>query len=254
MPSGWTRWILEQHQFPFELVFPPEIDAGNLRQRFDVIVFPSGAVPRPGVVPNSAEAYGDSNSGGGPAPADVPAPYRDRIGRFSAAKSVDPLRAFLEAGGTIVTVGTSGHLASHLGLPVRNALVERAAGAKGERTLPREKFYIPGSILRMNLDPAAPANAGMAAEVDVFFDENQVFRLLPEAETQGLRRLAWFASDAPLRSGWAWGQQHLKDGVTAFEAPIGRGRLLVFTPEITFRAQAQGTFRLLFNALVGEAP
>ena len=98
------------------------------------------------------------------------------------------------------------------------------------------------------------ANAGMAAEVDVFFDENQVFRLLPEAETQGLRRLAWFASDAPLRSGWAWGQQHLKDGVTAFEAPIGRGRLLVFTPEITFRAQAQGTFRLLFNALVGEAP
>jgi hypothetical protein len=254
MPSGWTRWILEQHQFPFELVFPPEIDAGNLRQRFDVIVFPSGAVPRPGLVTSSGDAYGDSSSGGGPAPADVPAPYRDRIGRFSAAKSVDPLRAFLEAGGTIVTVGTSGHLASHLGLPVRNALVERAAGAKGERTLPREKFYIPGSILRMNLDPAAPANAGMAAEVDVFFDENQVFRLLPEAETQGLRRLAWFASDAPLRSGWAWGQQHLKDGVTAFEAPIGRGRLLVFTPEITFRAQAQGTFRLLFNALVGEAP
>jgi hypothetical protein len=106
---------------------------------------------------------------------------------------------------------------------VRNALVERAAGAKGERTLPREKFYIPGSILRMNLDPAAPANAGMAAEVDVFFDENQVFRLLPEAETQGLRRLAWFASDAPLRSGWAWGQQHLKDGVTAFEARLYPG-------------------------------
>jgi hypothetical protein len=94
----------------------------------------------------------------------------------------------------------------------------------------------------------------MAAEVDVFFDENQVFRLSPEAEAQGVRRLAWFASEAPLRSGWAWGQQHLKDGVTAFEAPVGSGRLLVFTPEITFRAQAQGTFRLLFNALLSAAP
>jgi len=254
MPSGWTRWILEQHQFPFELVFPPEIDAGNLRQRFDVIVFPSGAVPRPGPVASTGDAYSDSASGGGPAPADVPAPYRDRIGRFSSAKSVDPLRAFLEAGGAIVTVGTSGHLAAHLGLPVRNAVVERAAGAKAERALPREKFYIPGSILRMNLDPAAPANAGMATEVDVMFDENQVFRLTPEAEAQGIRRLAWFATEAPLRSGWAWGQQHLKDGVVAFEAPVGLGRLLVFTPEITFRAQAQGTFRLLFNALLGAGP
>jgi hypothetical protein len=90
--------------------------------------------------------------------------------------------------------------------------------------------------------------------VDVYFDENQDFRLAPEAVARGLRPLAWFGGEAPLRSGWAWGQHYLKDGVVGFEAPVGAGRLLVFAPEITFRAQTHATFRLLFNALYATAP
>src|SRR5690606_38765495 len=27
MESGWTRWLLEQFQFPFQVVFPQELDA-----------------------------------------------------------------------------------------------------------------------------------------------------------------------------------------------------------------------------------
>jgi hypothetical protein len=83
----------------------------------------------------------------------------------------------------------------------------------------------------------------------VFFDESPVYRLLPDAEAKRVRRFVWFDTDAPLLSGWAWGQGALKDGVAAFEAQIGKGRLLVYGPEITFRAQPHGTFRLLFNAL-----
>jgi hypothetical protein len=62
----------------------------------------------------------------------------------------------------------------------------------------------------------------------------------------------WFSTDKPLRSGWAWGQSYLRDGVAAFEAPVGAGKLTVFGPEITFRAQSQGTFKLLFNQLYGN--
>ena len=51
----------------------------------------------------------------------------------------------------------------------------------------------------------------------------------------GLRPVAWFSSDAPLRSGWAWGQKYLQDGVVVIDAPVGKGRLLLFGPEITFR-------------------
>ena len=69
------------------------------------------------------------------------------------------------------------------------------------------------------------------------------------SDAAGIRPLMWFDTDRPLRSGWAWGQEYLKDGVAAAEAPVGGGRLLLFGPEITFRAQPHGTFRMLFNAL-----
>jgi hypothetical protein len=183
-----------------------------------------------------------------PTEAEMPAQYRNRLGKFTPAKSLPALQAFLEAGGTIVTVGTSANLAYHLRLPVRNALVETGADRR-EVSLPREKHYVPGSILRMALDPGLPVSRGLPAEVDVYFSSNHVFRLAPEAVARGVRPLAWFSSATPLRSGWAWGQHYLKDGVTAFEAPVGAGRLYVFGPEITFRAQAHGTFKLLFNTL-----
>jgi hypothetical protein len=50
-------------------------------------------------------------------------------------------------------------------------------------------------------------------------------------------------------SGWAWGETYLKNGVVAFEAKVGKGKLYAFGPEITFRGQAHGTFKLLFNEL-----
>ncbi len=250
MPSGWTRLLFEQFGFDFDVVFPPQLDAGGLRAKYDVIVFPSGAIPR--------ASGGDGGSGGysavrEPAQSEMPPEYRGRSGRFTAAKTVPALRAFLEAGGVIVTVGTSANLAYHLDLPVRNALVE-TGGPRRDQPLSREKYFVPGSILRLSLDPSAPATAGMEREADIYFDSSHVFRLAPEAVKAGLRPLGWFSSAAPLRSGWAWGQHHLKDGVTAFEAPVGQGRVFVFAPEITFRAQTHGTLKLLFNTLYRTAP
>jgi hypothetical protein len=73
---------------------------------------------------------------------------------------------------------------------------------------------------------------------------------MPEAISQHkIKPLAWFSSDQPLRSGWAWGQQYLKDGVAAFEATVGSGKLYAFGPEITFRSQTYSTFKLIFNQL-----
>ena len=61
--------------------------------------------------------------------------------------------------------------------------------------------------------------------------------------------MAWFSSAAPLRSGWAWGQKYLENGVAVVDAKLGRGRVLIFGPEITFRAQSHATFKFLFNAI-----
>jgi len=101
----------------------------------------------------------------------------------------------------------------------------------------------------MAVDNKHPAAQGAADHVDVFFDNNQVFDLGPEAALKGVRPIAWFDSSAPLRSGWAWGQGYLNGGVAGLEATIGKGHLIVWTPEITFRAQPHGTFKFLFNGI-----
>ena len=119
-----------------------------------------------------------------------------------------------------------------------------------ERKLPGEKFYIPGSVLRVSLDSTAQPAWGMDGAADVYFDESPVFDINPAAYANGtVRPIAWFADDKPLRSGWAWGQAYLRNGVAAFVATVGQGRLYTFGPEITFRAQTHGTFKLLFNQL-----
>jgi hypothetical protein len=154
----------------------------------------------------------------------------------------------MEAGGTVITIGKSTSLAYHLKLGVSDALVEMNKGIL--TPLPSEKFYIPGSILRVSIDTTQSSCWGMESGADVIFDSSPVFRIKPEAVNQRkIKPIAWFSSDEPLRSGWAWGQQYLKDGVAAFEAEVGSGKLYAFGPEITFRSQTYSTFKLIFNQL-----
>jgi hypothetical protein len=184
---------------------------------------------------------------------DIPAEFRPWLGRISADTSVPELKRFMEQGGTVVTIGTSTNLAYHLKLPVKNALVEKTATG-AERPLSGTKYFIPGSILTASFDSTQPAAWGMPAQADVNFENSPVFRLDSGAVSQGVKPIAWFSTDKPLRSGWAWGQAYLKDGVAAFMAPVGSGRLYAFGPEITFRGQSHGTFKLLFNELYATAP
>ena len=163
----------------------------------------------------------------------------------------ESLKEFLESGGDIVTIGTSANLAYHLQLPVRNALVEVVNGK--EKNLPGEKFYIPGSVMQITVDNKQKENWGLGNKADVYFSASPVFKLLPGAISNGdVTPLAWYASDKTLRSGWAFGQSYLQDGVAAFVAKVGKGHLYVYGPEITFRAQTHGSYKMLFNQLFDQ--
>jgi hypothetical protein len=232
-PSGWTRWMLERFEFPFELVYAQALDAGNLATRFDVIILTSEAVLSRGL-------------DDAPSPERLPEQYRATTGAISRARTLPQLRQFVEDGGTLIAIGGSTSIGQALGLPVTSALVEAAADGT-TRALVREQFYVPGSILRMRVDNSTPLGYGFEPEVDVFFDNSPVFRV---PEGVGARRVGWFASASPLRSGWAWGQRYLEGGVGVVDAELGRGRVLLFGPEINFRAQPHGTFKFLFNGIL----
>ncbi|WP_129717074.1 M14 metallopeptidase family protein [Pedobacter sp. SYP-B3415] len=239
MASGWVRWLMEQFHYKATVIYPQDIDAGNLNSKFDVIVFVGGAIP---------SLQQPANRATGPEPADVPEEFRHTIGRISAEKSIPQLKTFAEAGGKIVTIGSSTNLAYHLGLPVKSAVTELVDGR--ERKLPGEKYYVPGSVLQAVVDLSGNATYGMDRQTDVYFDDSPVFKRDTAAKTAyTIKPLMWFGSATPLRSGWAWGQSYLNGSIAAFESNYGRGKFLAFGPEITFRAQTHGTFKLLFNQL-----
>ncbi|MFN8579991.1 MAG: M14 family metallopeptidase [Gemmatimonadaceae bacterium] len=252
MPAGHTKWLLEQFEFPYEVVFPQTLDAGNLRQKFDVLVFVTGAIPAVrrqggGELSSLTDFFNRQ-----PAADAVPAEWRPTLGRVTAEKTIPEIKKFIEDGGVVITIGTSTNLAQHLGLPVKDQLVERTPTGE-ERELPREKFYVPGSLLRVAVDNSQPLAAGLGKDVDVFFDDSPTFRLEPDAGLHGVHAVAWYDTAKPLRSGWAWGQNYLEGGVAIAEADVGRGKVFLFGPEILFRGQPHGTFKFFFNGIYSDS-
>lgn len=239
--AGWLRFVLEQFEFSFDTIYPQGLDAGNLIAKYDVIVFPTGSIPVASGLPGRDAYYPRV------APSSVPEEFRNRIGAVTTERTIPELRRFLEAGGTVVTMGSATNLATHLKLPLTNHLVERTQGT--DRPLPRESFYVPGSILRIAVDNRHPLAFGAPRSVDVYFDDSPVFSLAPSSGPDAMRRVGWFEGPQSLRSGWAWGQRHLDGGTAVAEARIGLGTLVLLGPEVTFRAQPHGTFRFLFNSL-----
>ena len=232
MASGWTRWIFEQFEFPYTKVFPQEIDKGGLDKKYDVLVFQTDVIGREASVRRQ------------PAAADIPAEYRPMLGAVTREKSYPRIADFAKAGGTVVTVGNAGSLGEALGLPVTDPLTK--AGKDGKRVpLAATEFYIPGSILSAKFDVSDPIAFGMPETADVFYYNSPVFTVTDPAA----KKVAWFDSETPLRSGWAWGQKALNGTTAVVDAKLGKGHVFLLGPEVTSRAQPYSTFKLLFNGI-----
>src|SRR5439155_15172325 len=117
---------------------------------------------------------------------------------------------FLEDGGIVFTTEGATGVARQLGVPVQNHLAD----------VGREKFFVPGSVLRTKVDPTAWVAWGMDEDLDVMFRNSPTFKLTDDDAAKGVKKVAWFDGKTPLRSGWAWGQQHLEGGVAVVEAPV----------------------------------
>jgi hypothetical protein len=260
MPSGWLRWLLEKFEFPFEVVYPQILDAGGLKNSFDVIIFPSdtyatgarGGPVTPDMVARlkASAATGMAGAGGGhydPPAESIPEEYRSMLGGLTVNKTVPPLKIFVQQGGTVIALGSSATIGQSMGLPVTDHLAEKLPDGT-ERHLPTSKFYVPGSVLMAKFNNEDPLAYGMPSDGYIFFDSNPVFDLDPSARIQA-HRVAWFGSKAPLYSGWAVGQQYLENGELATEASVGQGKLVLIGFEATFRGTPHSTFKLLFNGL-----
>jgi hypothetical protein len=239
MPSGWNRWLLEQFEFPYTVVYPQRLDAGALRKDFDVVILPDSL----GIPSHGQKLV--RRGPGQPKPEDIPAQYRSWLGAISAEKTAPQIEAFLKAGGAVIAVGDSTGVSDMLKLPVANPLVETVDGKT--TPLPSTRFYIPGSVVRAQVDGAQPLAFGVSPTVAMFFDSSPVFRVADGAK--GIRAVASFQGDNPLMSGWALGQKRLDGAAAVVDACVGKGHLFLMGPEVNQRAQSHAAFKFLFNGL-----
>jgi hypothetical protein len=230
MDEGWTSWVLEQFGFPYKSVFDAEIKAGKLNDTYDVIILPNDST---GMM--SGERV--TPFGGGQPPV-YPEEYRSGLGKEGA----EALKAFVEKGGTIVTMGEAGAYAiEKFGLPVRNVLA-------GEKTT---DFWCPGSTLRVKFDTAHPLAYGMPSQgLAVFLAGSQVYEVLRSDRNERVETIATFVDREVLQSGWLIGEAKIAKKAAMVSVSLGQGKVVLIGFRPQHRAQAHGTFKLLFDSLV----
>jgi hypothetical protein len=234
MDEGWTRWLLEQYEFNLKSLDNKTISGGKLNDSVDVIIVPD--VDKNVIIDGKPRAEG--------AMArffeEPPPEYAGGIGR----DGVKALKDFVAAGGTIVTLGSSGDLLiDEFGIPMRNALAGTARGS--------DELTVPGSLLRMNFDNTHPVGYGMPAQAAAFVSEPIAYSTFTPTPDVQRTILAWYPNDEEdiLMSGYIAGANRLTRRAAAVGFTQGKGKLVLFGFRVQNRAQTEATFKLLFNAI-----
>ncbi len=230
MDEGWTRFVLDDFDFGYTSLANSDVQAGALRDRFDVIVMPS-EIPLERLIEGSTDDT-------------TPPEYRGGIGE----EGVEHLQAFVREGGTLVTFERGDQLViEHFGVPVKNAL----------DGLDEQELFLPASLLRLELDEDHPLSAGSPAEVVAKWAGGRAYEPADfGGEASGVRSVGRWASDPDrvLASGLLHGAEHLAGKSAILDVDYGAGRILMYGFRVQHRGQTHGTFKLLFNALLNDGP
>jgi hypothetical protein len=230
--EGWTRWLLEQYEFPFTNVLDAEVKAGRLRGRFDVLIIPA----------MDTESIIKGHESG-----TVPPKYAGGI----SAEGVRNIGEFVEQGGTLITLRQGCFFAlDTLGLPVADALKGlRPPGRRQAMVAADVKFACPGSVLSMEFDTNHPVAYGMPKEAPAMFYQGTAFDILSTFQGKTPRVISKYPEGDLLMSGYLKGEEYLANKAAAVDVPLGKGRVILFGFGVKQRAQPHGTFKMLFNSL-----
>jgi hypothetical protein len=227
MDEGWTRYVLDTFNAPYQSLRDAAINDTNLRANFDAIVLPSDRTREP--VADSGTPAAEGGAG-------------------ISDKGFVNLARFVEDGGTLICFdGSCGAVIKRWHLPLRNVL-------EGLRS---SEFYCPGSILRIDVDTSSPIARTMAKDVDAYFIGSSAFEITntpkpvydaPQTPWP-TRVIARYAKENVLRSGWLLGEDKIRGRVALAEVTMGKGRIVLFAFRPQHRGQTWGTFPLIWNAI-----
>jgi len=232
MDEGWTRWLLEQYDFTYKNLDNKEAKAGKLLENYDVVLLPD--VTKEVIL----EGKPKREEGEMKYFPEFPPEYSGGIGKEGARN----LKDFVEKGGTLVALASAcDFVIDEFNVPAVNTLARTRS----------EEFNCPGSLLRIHIDPAHPVTYGMPETAAAFVNERIAFRTTVPGSEITRRVLAWYPADAEdiLLSGWIHGAERLERRAAALAMTYGKGKIVLLGFRVQHRAQTEGTFKLLFNAL-----
>ncbi|HET9723859.1 MAG TPA: M14 family zinc carboxypeptidase [Actinomycetota bacterium] len=156
-----------------------------------------------------------------------------RLGKAGRAN----LRAWVEGGGRYIGWRGGAELAARLGLTTA--------------ILKKPHSDIPGSLIRVAVDPASPLATGVGSFDWVYYEYDLVMNAsggtapvtYPVAGTEDF-----------FVSGYEEGAEELGGTAAVVDEPVADGRVVLFTTDPNYRAFTQGSQELLWNALFGPDP
>ncbi len=241
MDEGWTRYVFDDLDVPYKTIHNDAFKGTkdkkvDLKSSFDVIVFAdeSADIIKTGKPSATSEftRYFMSN---------YPPEYEGGIEK----EGVEALKAFVEAGGILVTLNGASELAlKDLDPPARNAL-ERV-----ERT----RFFCPTSLLRIEVDNTVPIGYGMPVKAAAMFSDSLAINTrVPPAEWDRKVVASYPESDV-LLSGWLLGEDMIARKAAVVDTQYKKGHIIMIGFVCQHRAQSHGTYKFLLNALLYPQP
>jgi len=223
MDEGWTRWVFEQRNrarcdAAYQTITDKDIRSGNLRVHS--ILFPDQG---------AAQILNGYRKGSMP----------DELTGGIGKEGVENLQKFVEAGGTLVFLNNASDFAiEQFKLPLRDVT----------RGLARKDFFIPGSILRTEIDVKHALANGMEKDSIAWFEGSPAFEVAQDARVEVIAR---YPSDPKnvLLSGWALGAEKIAGKAALVSVPMGNGHVVLFGFRPQYRAQSSATYPLMFNAM-----
>jgi hypothetical protein len=251
MDEGWTRFVLENYEFPLASISNEKIRSGEFAREVDVLLFPDVS---PSIIsigePDRSSSYRrwwtpmPPEYSGGIDTAPKPDGEEKKKDEARKTRGGERIKKWVEAGGTVVALdGSSQYFIDLFELPVTNVLDK----------VSRSEFNCPGSSLRVNMNLESPLSFGMRAEEVVYFSNSPAFRTRVPDPRFGRTVIARYPDDDKdiLVSGYLEGGERLEKRAAVVEYSVGKGRVILigFLPQ--HRAQPLRTFKLLFNTLYG---
>jgi hypothetical protein len=240
--TGWVRFTFDTFGIPYDLIYKERVRKGNLRADYDAIVMPAQTLTRQTVFAPPAAR---------PVPYVKDAKYKT-LGMYGESpditggmggEGVDAFATFLDAGGTLIAMGSAVRFPADFGFA-------RTVDASATTT---SDFYAPRPIVNAEI---------LRLDHPVFYGYTEKIMpikylggpLMSVADADRGHVLArYVGGDAAVLSGLMRGASEIRERPFAIDVPggySGKGRVVLFSNNPIYRWQNHGEFNMVFNALL----